>query len=155
MTLNVTTPVTGGTQTGFTTPGYGLTVDIPPDINGRQWAITSLTGTQAGVTSHSVSSPFTLTVFRPKAYRSIGQPNPVTGVVSNVPKNTHKIITRKGCVPLAGQLPQVANITTMLDIPAGTDVASPAELRAAISLHIGALQQVSAGLGDTVVSGVM
>lgn len=155
MTVNVTTPVTGSAQTGFTTPAYVLTTDIAPDINGKQWAVTGLTGTQAGVTVHSASSPFTISVFRPKVYRGLGTPNPSTGVISNIPKNTYKFIVRKGMVPLAGQTPQVMVSTLTMDVPAGCDVASPSEIRAALSALIGALTQVSAGLGDTEVTGIL
>lgn len=155
MTVNITSPVTGSAQTGFTAPTYTLTADVAPDINAKQWAVTALGGTQAGVTVHSGSSPFTTTFFRPKAYRNIGSPNPVTGVVSNVPMNAYKFLTRKGMVPLAGQPSKTAMIDTKIDLPAGSDTASPSEIRAAISLHIGALQQFSAGLGDTLATGIM
>lgn len=155
MSIALTTPVTGGAQTGFTAPTYTIVADTPPDINAKQWVVTALGGTQTGVTVHSVSSPFTQAFFRPKNPRSLGAPNPVTGVVSNVPTNTYKVITRKGAVPLAGQSPRTFVINSTLDVPAGTDAASPAELRAALSMHIGALQQISAGLGDTVINGVL
>lgn len=155
MAFNLSSPVTGAAQTGFTSPTYTLTDDIAPDINGKQWAITAIGGTQAGVTTHSVASPFTVTAFRPRSYRSIGSPNPVTGVVSNIPKNTYKVIVRKGVVPLAGQSPQVMLINVSMDVPAGADVASPSEIRAALSLAFGALSQQSAGIGDTEVTGIL
>jgi hypothetical protein len=46
-------------------------------------------------------------------------------------------------------------ITTVMEVPAGSDLASPAEIRAALSAHIGALNQQSAGVGDTTVSGII
>jgi hypothetical protein len=155
MSVSLTSPVTGAAQTGFTSPTYTLTADIAPDVNGKQWAVTALGGTQAGVTAHSVSSPFTLSAFRPRTFRTLGTPNPVTGVVSNVPKNTYKVIVRKGVVPLAGQNPQVAILTCTMDVPAGADTANPAEIRAMLSAGIGALWQQAAGLGDTEVSGIL
>lgn len=155
MSVSLTSPVTGAAQTGFTSPTYTLTTDIAPDVNGKQWAVTALGGTQTGVSTHSVSSPFTISVFRPRVLRNIGQPNPVTGVVSNIPKNTYKVIVRKGAVPLAGQSPQVAIMTITMDVPAGTDTASPAEIRAMLSAGFGAVWQASAGLGDTEVSGIL
>ncbi len=155
MTVVVTSPITGAAQTGLTSPTYTLTADVAPDSNGKQVAVTALGGTQTGVSVHSVASPFTHTFTRPKALKQLGVPNPVTGVVSNIGRNSYKLITRKGVVPLAGQAPVVALLTTQLDIPAGTDLANPAEIRAALSSHIGYLSQVSAGLGDTLVSGVM
>jgi hypothetical protein len=155
MTFALTSPVTGAAQTGFTTPTYTLTADSNPDFNAKQWAVTGLGGTQAGVTLHSVSSPFTTSMFRPKVFQSLGKPNPTTGLISRVPRNTYKIITRKGVLPLAGQPITTGGITTALDVPAGSDTTDPANLRAMISQHIGALQQVAAGIGDTVVSGIL
>lgn len=155
MTVNVTSPVTGSAQTGFTAPTYTLTTDIAPDINGKQWAVTALGGTQTGVTVHSASSPFTISVFRPKVYKALGTPNPTTGVISNVPKNTYKFIVRKGMVPLTGQNPQVMVATLTMDVPAGADTASPAEIRGALSALIGSVTQISAGLGDTEVTGIL
>jgi hypothetical protein len=87
--------------------------------------------------------------------RALSPVDPVTGVLRSVPRNSYKIITRKGVVPLAGQSPVVLNITTTLDIPAGADVADPANIRAALSLHIGSLSQISASAGDTLVTGVI
>lgn len=154
MTWNVTTPVTGGAQTGFTSPTYTVVADVAPDVNGKQVAVSALGGTQAGVTVHSVSSPFTATFSRPKTFAVLGKPNPVTGLLPSVPKNEFKYIVRKGVLPLAGQPFATASIDMRMHIPAGSDVADPANLRAMYSLAIGILQQQSAGLGDTVVSGI-
>lgn len=155
MAISLSTPITGTAQTGFTAPTYTLTADTPPDINAKQWAVTALGGTQTGVVSHSVAAPFTISAFRPKNYKSLGKANPVTGLISTVPMNTHKVITRKGVVPLSGQPYRNLNITTVIDVPAGADVADPSNIRAALSAHIGALSQVSAGAGDTVVTGIL
>lgn len=155
MTVNVTSPVTGGAQTGLTSPTYTLTADVAPDSNGRQYAVTALGGTQTGVATHSVAAPFTLTVWRPKVLRTLAQPNINTGVIANVPNNTYKVVVRKGVVPLAGQANRVANMSATIDVPAGSDTADAEDIRAGISLLIGALNQVSAGLGDTAVSGIL
>jgi hypothetical protein len=42
-----------------------------------------------------------------------------------------------------------------MDIPAGTDTADPQNLRAALSLLVGSLNQQSAGVGDLFVNGVL
>lgn len=150
-----TTPVTGAAQTGFTSPTYTLTTDVAPDSNGKQHAVTALGGTQTGVDTHSVSKPFTLSFFRPKAFRLIGSPNPVTGVISNIPNNRWKLITRKGVLPLAGQQNATMLITTIIEVPAGADTADAANIRAALSAHIGMLSQQSSGIGDSSVTGIM
>lgn len=155
MTISVTSPITGAAQTGFTTPTYTLTSDTAPSNNGKQWAVTALGGTQAGVSTHSVAAPFTISCFRPAVFKSLGKANPTTGLISQVPNNTYKVITRKGVLPLAGQPYRNMLITTVIEVPAGSDLASPAEIRAALSAHLGALSQQSAGIGDTSVSGII
>lgn len=155
MSFALTSPITGQPQTGLTSPTYTHVSDSAPDITGKQVAVTALGGTQTGVTTHSMSSPFTLTFFRPKVFRFLGKPNPVTGLIKDVPRNTFKLITRKGVLPLAGQPFQNMQITTTIDLPAGADTADAANVRAALSAHFGALVQQSAGVGDTTVSGVV
>lgn len=155
MTISVTSPITGAAQTGFTSPTYTLVTDTPPSPNGKQWAVSALGGTQTGATVHSVASPFTVSCFRPAQFKALGKANPTTGLISNVPNNVYKIITRKGVLPLAGQPYRNMIVTTVIEVPAGSDLASPAEIRAGLSAHLGALAQQSAGIGDTTVSGVI
>lgn len=155
MTISVTSPVTGTAQAGLTTPTYTLVTDIAPNINGKQWAVSALGGTQSGVSVHSVAAPFTISCFRPQNLKGLGKPNPVTGVIANVENNVYKVITRKGVLPLAGQPYKNMVITTEISVPAGADLASPAEIRAALSAHFGAVNQQSAGIGDTTVSGII
>lgn len=155
MTINFTTPVTGAAQTGFTSPTYTLTADVAPDINGRQQAVTALGGTQAGVRTHSSTDPFTITSFRPKVFQNLGKPNPTTGVIKYVPMNRFRVLARKGVLPLAGQASVPAMMDTVISVPAGSDTADASNLRAMVSLHIGALTQQPAGIGDTVVTGIL
>jgi hypothetical protein len=107
------------------------------------------------VTVHSVASPFTVTIVRPKSFKQLGPVVPNTGLVARVPKNSWKIIVRKGVTPLAGQPAALMVIKIDIDVPAGADTADAANIRAAISAAVGALNQQSAGLGDTLVSGVL
>lgn len=155
MSFAPTTPITGSPQTGLTSPTYSIALDTAPDANGKQYYVSALGGTQTGVLAHSVAAPFTHSMFRPKVLKTLAPVNPVTGVLRSVPMNTYKAITRKGVLPLAGQSHKTAVIKTELDIPAGSDLADPLSLRAAISAHIGLLTQISNGLGDTVVTGTI
>lgn len=156
MSWNPTSPLPGATQTGFTSPTYTLSEDVAPDVNMIQHAVTALGGTQpAEVDVNSVARPFTITIVRPKTFRLLGQPNPVTGVVSNVQMNRWKVITRKGVTPLSGQSSKTMLITTIIEVPAGSDSGDPDNLRAALSAHIGALDDQSANLGDSLESGVI
>lgn len=147
--------ITGQAQTGLTSPSYTTTADVAPTANGKQWAITALGGTQTGVDTHSVSKPFTVSAFKPASMRTLGTPNPVTGVVNSVPRNVYKIITRKGVLPLSGQPNQTMLITTSFEVPAGSDTVDPEDVRAAVSLHLGFMVENSAGIGDTLISGVL
>jgi hypothetical protein len=155
MSMLLTSPVTGGAQTGFTAPTYTLVADTAPDVNGRQFAVSALGGTQAGVTVHSVAAPFTFLVSRPKVFKNLGKANPITNVVKDVPMNIYRGIIRKGVIPLAGQPYQIALIRVEFHVPAGSDTADAANLRAMCSLAIGGLNQLSAGTGDSLLSGII
>lgn len=156
MSFTLTSPVTGGAQTGFTSPTYTVQTDTAPTSAGKQYAVSAIGGTQAGVdAASSPSRPFTVTLSRPQVLRSLSPVDPVTGILRSVPRNTYKVIVRKGVTPLSGQSAQVLNATLELAIPAGADVADAANIRAALSLLIGSLNQISASIGDTLVTGVI
>ncbi|DAD51972.1 TPA_asm: coat protein [ssRNA phage Zoerhiza.2_26] len=155
MSFTLTTPVTGAAQTGLTSPTYTVALDTSPDATARQYAVTALGGTQTGVTASSVSSPFTTAMFRPKSYQALGKPNPVTGLIARVPRNVYKVITRKGVTPLAAQPIQNMLITSVIEVPAGADLADSANVRAALSMHFGSIAQATSGIGDTVIQGVL
>lgn len=155
MAFAPSSPVTGGTVPSFTSPTYTLTSDVAPDVNAKQFAVTALGGTQVGVDVNSVSKPFTHTFFRPKILRGLPAANPVTGVVKTIPVNTYKLVSRKGGLPAANQMPQVIKITTVIEVPAGVDTFEPEEIKAVLSSHVGVLSQQCSGIADTVVTGVM
>jgi len=155
MSFSLSTPVTGAAQTGLTSPTYTVALDTSPDANARQYAVTALGGTQTGVVASSVSQPFTTAMFRPKQYQVLGKPNPTTGLIARVPRNTYKFISRKGVLPLAGQPFQNMVVTTTIDVPAGADTADAVSVRACLSMHFGAIAQASAGIGDTTIQGVL
>lgn len=137
MSLSPGSPVTGAAITGFTSPTYTITADAAPAATAKQWAVTSLGGTQSGVNTHSVSSPFTFTSFKPASVKIVGAVDPKTGQLAKSGKNTYSWIFRKGMVPLAGQAPQIAVVRISADIPAGCDLAAPAEIKALFSFLAG------------------
>lgn len=155
MSFAPTSPVTGATVSGLTSPTYTLAADTAPNINGKQYAITALGGTQTGVDVNTVSKPFTLTFFRPATLKVLPTANPLTGIVKGVPVNTYKFITRKGAVPSVNQTSQICRITTVFDVMSGTETFEPEEIRAMVSAHIGTLSQQASGIADTLISGVM
>jgi len=154
MSIALTT-VTGSAQTGFTTPGYTITTDVAPDVNGRQYVVTGLTGTQTGVRTHAVSDPFSIVFYRPKTLKALPVPNPVTGRYGSLPRNTYGCITRKGVNFAANQPPDIMVTRVTCDVPTGADAYDQPNVRAGQSLFIGALNQQSAGWGDMLCNGVI
>jgi hypothetical protein len=65
------------------------------------------------------------------------------------------VITRKGASPALNQTPQVARITTVIDVPAGTDSYEIEDLRAMVSLHFGACFAQASGIADTIQNGTI
>jgi len=150
-----TSPVTGAAITGFTAPTYTLTSDTPPNANSKQYAVTALGGTQTGVDVNAVSKPFTLTMFRPPVLKPLPQANVATGVVPNIGINSYKILTRKGSVPAANQVPQLVKVYTVVEVPSGCDAYEPEELNAAWSAHVGALWGNSDAISQVLRTGVL
>lgn len=146
--------LTGTAITGLTSPTYTLTTDIAPDTsNGKQVAVTALGGTQAGVTTHTVSSPFTITASRPKNAKL-----PVIGATpsaSVVPVNTSVVRIRKGVTPFSGALPRIAQVRIEIDVPAGAETFDKANLDAMFSAAIGVLVNQAQGLRDTVGTNIL
>ncbi len=155
MAFSPTSPVTGGTSTVLTSPTYTIVQDTAPASNAKQYYVSALGGTQSGVLAHSVAAPFTGTMFRPTRLATLAPVNPVTGVLRSVPSNVYTVVTRKGVLPLAGQSYKVFPIRTVLDVPAGADVADPLSLAAAISFHIGLLAQLADEIRKTALTGTI
>lgn len=150
MSLDLTSPLSGADQTGFTSPTFTLLEDTAPTAHGKQFLVSAIGGTApAAVDVHSISRPFTVTVNRPSVFKRLGTPNPSTGIIAQVPRNPWTVLTRKGVTPLSGQPDQIMPIKTIIPVVAGSDLADPENIRAALSLHIGALSQLAAALGDS------
>lgn len=152
--MTLTTPISGSAQNGgFTSPTFTIAASSTTFPNGKGYVVTAKGGTQPGaVDVHSASRPFSLLASRPANVRSLPAVN-ANGVLPNVPVNTYTLNTRKGVTPLSGQSAALMSVKTQLNIPAGADLADPANVRAAISAHIGALTQLSAELGETALTG--
>lgn len=152
MAVTIPTSITGGAQTGFTSPTYTTTAGAYPGVNGKQNYVTALGGTQAGVRVHSVSDPFTVSAYQPLVPKTLGG-LPSNGVYTNVPVNVYGVNVRKGLIPAANQAAQIGMVDVKIRIPAGSDGYDSANVRAMISAAVGYLNGISAGLGDTCVSG--
>lgn len=155
MSFNLSGAVTGAAVSGFTSPTYTYADDTAPDVNGKQFYVSAVGGTQTGVTTHSATSPFTTTYWKPKLLKFLGALLPNTGRLGKVGRNVHKVITRKGVTVLSGQPSEVMIIETVMHVPAGADVADAPNVKAALSAHFGVLANQSSGVGDTLLTNAM
>lgn len=155
MTWNPTSPVTGGAMSQFTTPTYTLSLDRAPANNGIQHAVTLFGGTQTGVRVHTVSDPWTITMFKPANPSILPSPNAVTGKYPPIPKNTYAQVHRKGVNYAANNAPAVLVGRWSTDVPAGADAYDSANVRAYTSCFVGINWQQSQGLGDLFCNGIL
>jgi hypothetical protein len=110
----------------------------------------------AAIRGSSTSDQFTFAFFRPKVVQTlIGLAVTVAGLYGKVGENVYRALTRKGVNIAANNLPRLMTVETIIRIPAGADSYDPINVRAALSMHIGALTQASSGIGDTCVSNVL
>lgn len=151
MAITLPTSITGGAQTGFTSPTYTAVAGTYPGYNGRQNYVTALGGTQTGVRVHGATDPFTFAAYVPASLKSA--PQAVNGTYGLVPVNVYGVNVRKGLNIAASAPTQIGMVDVKIRIPAGADSYDAANVRAMLSAAIGVLSNISAGLGDTVVSG--
>lgn len=146
--------ITGGTITGFTTPTYTLVDDVAPAQNAKQKTVSALGGTQGTASANSVSEPFTSSFYKPSSLKTIPAPNPTTGLRGSIPNNQYKLVVRKGGEAATG-VPVVAIARLTIDVPAGMDSFDPDNVRALVSFLVGLLNEESADLADTLLTGVL
>jgi len=155
MAISLTSPISGSTITGFTSPTYTVSADTPPNAWSKQWAVTAIGGTQAGVDSGTAASrPWTLTAYRPQNIRTLNAVD-ANNVLRVVPYNTYGFRQRKGVTPLAGQASRIMPYTAEFAVPAGVDTADVANIKGATSCFLGALAQQSNGIADTQITGTL
>jgi len=154
MTWSPDSSTTGGAQTGFTTPTFTLVSTVAPAVNAVSKAVSAVSGT-ATATANSASSPFTVSFWVPLVYKALSSVwNSVKGLFGTVPNNQYKIIFRKGGLAAAG-VPVTAVARITFDIPAGMETYNPDEVRALVSFMVGILNEESADVADTLVTGVL
>jgi hypothetical protein len=153
MSWSPSSPLNGTAQTGFTSPTYTLSADTPPSPVGKQYAITAVGGAGNTAMTTGASTPFTLSFFKPAVVKT--QTVRTDGTLGAAPMNVYKQITRKSVLVSEATLQyRTMLITTTIEVPAGGELYAPTDVRAALSCHIGALSNTSAGVGDAVISGV-
>lgn len=160
MSLSPNATVTGGAQTGFTSPTFTIAADTPPESNAKQWYVSALGGTQTGASAHAGASPFTVAFFRPKSFRRPATPNGVLSISGGANgvkgKNTFKLIVRKGVFAYDTNYRDGLLMATLsVDVPVGSESMSKDDIRSAISCLIGFLNGNSAAIGDSIIDGTL
>lgn len=153
MSVNVTSPITGTAQTGLTSPTYTVATMAAPSNNGKQVGVTALGGTQTGVRVSAASDPFWINFVTPVTLKGSNLDSS-GNLIGSQQYNVFRMIAAKGVIPVTGKAPTPMRIELKISVPVGADSADPANVRAILSAYIGYLSQVSAGLGDTLVTGM-
>lgn len=155
MSFSLSGTVTGATVSGLTSPTYTVTQDVAPTSLTKQYVVTALGGTQTDVSTHSVASPFLVSMTRPAAFKALSVVNPVTGRLQSVPRNVWKMVVLKGATPLTGQSPSTIIARLEFAVPAGVDSADPNEIRALMSFLGGVLSSQAGGMAASFIDGVL
>lgn len=144
---------TGATVASYlTNPTYTLAADAQ-DANSKSYAVTALGGTQTNVRAHTAGDPFTASIRR-FPYKAKPAANPVTGAYPNVPMNRKEIFVRKGLkIDSAGTI-RVGNVRISIELPAGCETSDAVNVAAMASFSIGLLNEESADLVDTLITGL-
>jgi hypothetical protein len=154
MSFNMAGVITGAVVAGLTSPTYTLTADVAADTLARQSIVSALGGTQTGVSVHSIGTPFTVTVRRPRTLRVPGRPN-LAGVITSIGRNTFTILVRKGVLPAASQPVNVAMARAEFEIPAGAETFDAPQVKALVSLTCGFMSTNASGIADTLINGLL
>lgn len=145
--------ISGGTITGFTTPAFTQVDDIPPAANAKQKTVTAVSGTGTA-TANSADKPFTATFYKPSTLTGLPAANPVTGLRGAIPRNTWRLVVRKGG-DVASGIPATLVGRLTIDVPAGMESYAPDQIKAFVSYLVGLLNEESNDLADTLVTGVV
>lgn len=156
MSITITGSITGGAQTGFTTPTYTAAADQAIDLRSKQSVITAVGGTQVGVVAHSLNAPFTITVRRANVFKTLSKAflNGVTGQYSRVPYNDFLLLVRKAAQVASGQW-HVNDFRLTAHVAAGSETFDLPNVQAGLSCIVGLAWAESAGIGDTLNNGVL
>jgi hypothetical protein len=154
MTWSPDSSTTGGTVTGYTSPTFTLVDDTAPVVNAKQKTVSALGGTQGVATANTVSKPFTATFYKPAQIKPLPPANPYNGLRGSIPNNQYKLIIRKGGFASA-DVPVTAVARLTIDVPAGMDSYNADEIRSMVSFLVGILNEESADLAETLLTGVV
>ncbi len=154
--MDLSSPITGFSQPSLTSPTYTLVADTAPSLNGKQWAVSALGGTQTGVDANNVSAPFTISFFRPSVIKTADAGVlSAAGIIANIPMNKYSLISRKAVAVNDSGGMGIARVETIFHIPVNASIEDQASIEALISSHVGAIQQDGDQWIETIVQGTL
>jgi len=155
MTVAIASPVTGAPITGLTSPTHTLVADTPPKSNAKAWIVSALGGTQTNVRAHTLSDPFSITVYKPEVPKALPSKNPISGAYPSVPVNQYAFIIRKGVKIDSTGILRTMVIRLLIDVPAGADASDAVNIKSALSLLFGVGWAEGDDFSDLSVLGVL
>lgn len=145
-----TTAITTGTLSAAT---YTFTSDLAMDSISRAYAVTTVGGTQVGVTTSTAEKPKQVIFKRPAQFKSPTAYNSHSNRYGVVPKNHTRVIGRMG-VGLTAVQTEVMGIELNIGVPAGSVSYDEVNVRAGIAAFIGALWDQKEEVIQAVVDGL-
>lgn len=155
MPITISGTIAGLAVTGAASPVYTPTEDTSAGPNMRRWYITTVASAN-GAAAHSVSEPFYIELHRPGNFKAAPQYDPTgTRIVANGNnRNTYRLRVIKG-VEAAANLPKIELLDMYIHVPAGSDVQDAPNVRVAMSLLGGFLNEDPVNLIETLITGLV
>lgn len=138
MPISLTGPTAAITSDTLTGATYTFTADMASDNRSKVFVVTTLGGTQTGVSAHTVDAPKMFIVKKPAVYQQPSSYNTVTGRYGKVPKNVTRVLFR-GSAKVAANQWELMPISLDIGVPAGATSYDRANVDASFSAFVAGL----------------
>lgn len=135
MPISLTGPTAAVTTDTLTSATYTFTADMASDNRSKVFVVTTLGGTQTGVSAHTVDAPKMLIVKKPAVYQQPSAYNTVSGRYGKVPKNVTRVLFR-GSAKVAANQWELMPISMDIGVPAGATSYDRANVDASFSAFV-------------------
>jgi len=138
MAINLTGPTAAVTTATLTAATYTYSADMANDNRSKVYVVTSLGGTQTGVSAHTVDAPKMFIIKKPAVFQQPSAYNTVSGRYGKVPKNVTRVLF-KGSAKVAANQWELLPISLDIGVPAGATSYDRANVDASVCAFIAAL----------------
>jgi len=153
MPINLTTATLASTTQSVAAATYSFSADLPLDNRSKVAVVSTLGGTQTGVTTHAVGSPKQMIFKKPADFKLPSAYNSASGTYGKVPKNTHRIIFR-GAAKVAANQWESLPINLDIGVPAGAPTFDRANVDACVLAFISGLVEMREELCQAIYDGL-